>query len=139
MSLYKRNGDAYLTSNRDPQLKNTLQVYNDLADYLKKYDADCDTMKKYIIGTISTLDTPMNAKAKGETALAAYFRGITQKDFQRERDEILNTTTDSIRELSTLVRDCFDDKHMCTIGGESAIKENAELFDSVEAFVQALR
>ena len=137
MSLFKRNGDAYLTSYRDPQLVNTLQVYENLADYLEKYDADYDTIKKYIIGTISTLDTPMNAKAKGETALASYFRGVTQKDFQREREEILNTNADDIRKLSSLIRDCFDGNHMCTIGGESAIRENENLFDNIEAFVQA--
>ncbi len=137
MSMFKRNGDAYLTSYRDPQLKDTLQVYEGLADYLDKYDANYDTMKKFIIGTISALDTPMNAKAKGETALTAYFRGVTQEDFQKERDEILSAKAEDIRALSSLVRDCFDGKHMCTIGGESAIKENEELFDSVEAFVQA--
>ena len=137
MSAFKRTGDAYLVSYRDPHLANTLKVYEALADYLDKYDADEKTMSKYIIGTISALDTPMNAKAKGELALTAYFAGLSEEDFQKERDEILKARAADIRGLSSLIRDCFDGRHICVFGSEAAIKKHEDIFDNIEAFIQA--
>jgi Zn-dependent M16 (insulinase) family peptidase len=137
MSAFKRTGDSYLVSYRDPHLAGTLKVYEELAAYLEKYEADEKTMTKYIIGTISSLDTPMNARAKGATALTAHFGGLTEEDFQRERNEILNASAEDIRKLSALIRDSFDGKHICVFGSEAAIRKHEELFDDTEAFIQA--
>lgn len=137
MSAFKRTGDAYLVSYRDPHLENTLKVYGALADYLEKYEADDKTMSKYIIGTISSLDTPLNAKAKGELALTAYFGGLSEEDFQRERDEILGASSGDIRALGNLVRDCFDGRHVCVLGSEALIRKHENIFENIEAFIQA--
>lgn len=137
MSAFKRSGDVYLVSYRDPHLKNTLDVYDGLADYISQYDADEKTMTKFIIGTISGLDTPMNARAKGETALTSYFAGLTQEDFQREREEILNASPKDIRALKDMLKDSFDGKHICVIGSEASIRKHEEVFDNIEAFIQA--
>lgn len=40
-------------------------------------------MTKYIIGTFSALDTPMNPEAKGSRSLSAYLEGITYEQIQR--------------------------------------------------------
>lgn len=137
MSGFKRTGDAYLVSYRDPQLVNTLEVYGKLADYLESYDADEKAIAKFIIGTISTMDTPMNARANGETALNAYFAGLKERDFQKDRDEVLSATAEDIRSLAPLVRSCFDGKHVCVVGSEAAISNAEDLFDSIEPLVQA--
>ena len=39
-------------------------------------------MTKYIIGTISDLDVPLNPYAKGELSLGAWFAGITEEELQ---------------------------------------------------------
>ena len=41
-------------------------------------------MTKYIIGTISDLDVPLNPYAKGELSLGAWFAGITEEELQRD-------------------------------------------------------
>ncbi len=137
MSAFKRSGDMYLVSYRDPHLKNTLRVYDELADFLKTYDADEKTMSKLIIGTISGLDTPLNAKAKGETALTSYLRGLSEADFQKERDEVLSADAAAIRSLASLIRESLDNEHICVLGSEAAIRENSEIFEKTEAFIQA--
>ena len=40
-------------------------------------------MTKYIIGTFSALDTPMNPEAKGSRSLSAYLEGIPTSRFKR--------------------------------------------------------
>ena len=57
-------------------------------------------MTKYIIGTVSELDTPMNAAAKGALCLNAWYTGYTEEDFQREREEILDAGPEEIRRLA---------------------------------------
>ena len=136
LSSFKRNGDCYLVSYRDPHLKNTLEVYKKLPDYAGDFDADERTMTKYIIGTVSELDTPMNAKSKGETSFASYFAGLTEADYQREREEVLSTTPERIRELKPMLCDTFDEKHVCVLGSEAAIKKHNDIFDHTESFIQ---
>ncbi len=136
MSSFKRNGDCYLVSYRDPHLKNTLDVYKRLPEYAGDFEADERTMTKYIIGTVSELDTPMNAKSKGETSFASYFAGLTEADYQKERDEVLSTTPQRIRELKAMLEDTFDEKHICVLGSEAAIKKHNDIFDHTESFIQ---
>ena len=61
-----RNGDMYFVSYRDPNLSKTNEVYDGIPAYLEQFTADEHEMTKYIIGTISEMDTPMNPFAKGE-------------------------------------------------------------------------
>ncbi len=136
MSAFRRSGDAYLTSYRDPNLSETYRVYDELSAYLERFDADEREMTKYIIGTISELDTPLNAKAKGAFALDCYMTGITEEMLQKERDQILNASSEDIRALAPLVRDTFDKEHICVIGSEAAVNKNSRMFDLTESLVQ---
>ena len=136
MSGFKRTGDAYLVSYRDPHLKNTLDVYEGLPAFAAGFEADERTMTKYIIGTVSELDTPMNAKAQGALALNAWFAHLTEEEFQKERTEILSAGQDSIRNLAPLLTDTFDGRHICVVGSEAEIRKHEAVFDHVETLVQ---
>ena len=85
MGAFQRTGDSYLASYRDPHLERTLEVYRGLPEYLRNFQADEREMTKYIIGTVSELDTPMNAAAKGALCLNAWYTNYTEEDFQKER------------------------------------------------------
>lgn len=136
MSGFRRTGAMYLASYRDPHLKNTLDVYKKLADYVEGFEADERAMTKYIIGTISELDTPMNAKAQGDLALNCYFSGLTEENFQKERSQILEAGEKDIQSLGQLIRDSLKGEHICVLGSEGAINKHKEMFDHIEAFVQ---
>ena len=89
---FGRGGNACISSYRDPNVGRTLEVYRGIGDYVRNFEADERQMTKYIIGTISELDVPMNPSAKGQTSESAWFNGITEADFQQERDQILDAT-----------------------------------------------
>ena len=136
MSGFKRNGNSYLVSYRDPHLLNTLEVFAGLPDYLRTFEADEETMTKYIIGTVSTLDTPRGASAKGAIALSAYYNGITEEMIQKERDQILAADAADIRALADMIEAALDGTNICVVGSESAIEKHKDLFEDVEALVQ---
>ena len=68
------DGDVYFTSYRDPNLKETNQVYEDIPKFLESFTADERDITKNIIGTISTLDTPLTPQAKGSRSLSICFQ-----------------------------------------------------------------
>lgn len=122
------NGNSYLVSYRDPNLKETNEVYEGIYDFLKNFDEDERDMTKYVIGTISNLDTPRTPRAKGSTSFSAYMTGMTQEDLQKQRNEILGVTKEDIRGLADIIKSILDANNICVIGNENKIEENKDLF-----------
>ena len=128
MSGFRRNGDTFFVSYRDPNLKNTLDVYQGVPQYLREFQADEREMTKYVIGTISDLDTPLTPSLKGARGLSAWYSGVTDEMLKKERDEILNAKPEDIRALAGIVREILKTGALCVIGNEEAMKKDQELF-----------
>lgn len=135
MTTFLRSGESYFVSYRDPNLSDTLDVYDRIPEYIKSFSPDERDMTKYIIGTFSALDTPMNPEAKGSRSLSAYLEGITYEQIQKERNEILNAQPEDIRRLADLVEAVLKKDSICVIGNENMIKESAGLFENVEKLI----
>lgn len=135
MNTFLRSGESYFVSYRDPNLSDTLDVYDRIPEYIKSFSPDERDMTKYIIGTFSALDTPMNPEAKGSRSLSAYLEGITYEQIQKERNEILNAQPEDIRRLADLVEAVLKKNSICVIGNENMIKESAGLFENVEKLI----
>jgi len=129
------NGNSFFTSYRDPNLKETNEIYNGIYEYLRTFDADDRDMTKYVIGTISNIDRPLTPRAKGTNSLAAYMTGTTAEDLQKQRDDILEVSKDDIRSLSEMIRAILDTGNICVIGSENKIEENEDLFTEVKQLI----
>jgi Zn-dependent M16 (insulinase) family peptidase len=132
---FTRGGNSYFTSYRDPNLSETLKAYDETEKYLKQFNADEREMTKYIIGTISEVDAPLTPSMKGQRSDFNYFSGISGQDLQKERDEILSTKVDDIRNFAQLVADVMKQNYICVLGNEETIKQNKSIFkDIVKVF-----
>ena len=123
-------------SYRDPKLAKTNEVYDGIPAYLEQFEADEREMTKYIIGTISELDTPLTPSMKGSRSLAAYLGERSFEQIQKNRDELLSTTVEDLRKLSGAVAAITEAGHICVIGSESKITEEKERFEHVEQLIQ---
>jgi Zn-dependent M16 (insulinase) family peptidase len=128
---FERNGNMVLGSYRDPNLKETLTVYDETAQYLRNFSVDQREMTKYVIGTMSQLDTPLTPSQKGERATNNYIRNISQDMIQQERNEILATQQEHICKLADLMDDAMKKNYLCVLGNEQKIKENINIFQQV--------
>jgi len=135
MSGFKRSGETYLVSYRDPNLTKTMEVYQHAPAYIRSFVADERQMTKYIIGTISELDVPMTPAAKGSMSMTAYFTGVTEEQLQRERDEVLEATVEDIQKLADITESVLRQNYLCVIGNESVIEANRDKFLNVEHLV----
>ncbi len=128
-----RQGDLVFVSYRDPNLTETLKVFEETGDYLRNFNADERDMTKYIIGTVSGLDMPLTPSQRGLRGLNCYLSGITDEIVQQTRDEILDATVEDIRALAAPVEAAMSQANICVVGNEDAIAANSALFDNVES------
>ena len=135
MCNFLYGGNGYFVSYRDPNLSETNEVFMGLPEYLRNFKADEREMTGYILGTISMLDMPSTPAMKGEGAYIRYMRGITDEDRQKERDEVLSASQESIRETAEIVQAVLDNNNICVVGSAAAIEKNEDLFDYTEDLI----
>lgn len=128
---YEWSGNMCFVSYRDPNLRETLNIYDETVDFLNNFHVDDREMTKYIIGTISRLDAPLTPSMEGEIAVENYIRGITHEDIQREREEVLNTGQDDIKSLAGMISNMMEQNYYCILGSEEKIKENKDIFSNL--------
>jgi len=126
----------YFTSYRDPNLKETLNIYDEMPVYLEKFKADEREMTKYIIGTVSELDTPLSPSMKGQIASANFISGVTFEDIQRERNEVLEAKATDIAGLSKLITAVMDEKYICVLGNEDKLRNNKDVFNKLVDIIE---
>lgn len=125
---FDRSGNMFAASYRDPNLKETINVYDKMSEYIRSFNPDNREMAKYIIGTISEMDFPLTPSMKGDRAAANYICKVTHEDMQRERDEVLSTKPEDIKAFADMAEDLMKQNYICVIGNESKIKENGDVF-----------
>ena len=135
MSGFKRSGESFFVSYRDPHLRRTLEVYEGVPEYVRTFAADEREMTKYIIGTISGKDVPRTPQTQGALGRMAYFRGLTVEMLQKERDQILNATVEDIHALAPLIQAVLSDDQLCVVGSESAIEKAKDVFMETKPLV----
>ena len=132
MNGYMKNGDTYFVSYRDPNLEKTNEIYDGIPAYIEHFTADERDMTKYIIGTISDMDVPMNPSTKGDRSMAAYLQNISYEEIQKERDQVIGATQEDIRGLRDMIAAVLAENNLCVVGNEETLQECAEMFGEVK-------
>ncbi|MCR5626396.1 MAG: insulinase family protein [Lachnospiraceae bacterium] len=135
MSAFSRDGEGYMASYRDPKLKETIDVFDQAYKYVSEFNADDRLMLKYIIGTVSNLDTPLTPVTKGARSLMHYMENNTEEELQKARDEVLSCDPEAIRALAPYLKAVTDANNLCVLGGEDRINENKDEFKNIRALV----
>lgn len=132
-SLYfhRRNGSFALGSYRDPNIRETLDVYDKLPEYVENLKVSEEELNKYIIGTMSPLEQPKSAVSKGVTALNRLKTGLTAADIVELKEEILATTADDLSAVSSDIKKVLADSTIVVIGNKAQIDDEEDLFDEV--------
>ncbi|HOH47341.1 MAG TPA: insulinase family protein, partial [Candidatus Cloacimonadota bacterium] len=130
-------GHQYFASYQDPNLVETLDVYDRVAEYLRNYEGSEDEILRCIIGTIATLDYPMSPELKGGRSTEDYITGFSHTDRQQIRTEILDTKPEDIRSFAPMIESLMEKNHFAVYGSEQKITENKAIFDIVTPVFKA--
>ena len=89
-------------------------------------------MTRYIIGTMSELDTPLTPRLKGSRSLQIWLDGDTDEKRNARRAKLLSSTQEDIRALARFTDVVMEDQALCVVGNEGKIKEAANLFGEIK-------
>jgi len=115
------SGILTFLSYRDPNLLETLDVFDGTAEFLEGVDIDDRELTKCIIGAIGDIDTYLLPDAKGYTSMIRYLTGTSDAYLQQIRDEILSTTVDDFRIFAEVLRRARTEGLIKVLGSKSAI------------------
>ena len=79
------------------------------------------------------MDTPLTPASRAQRSLNAYLTGVTLKDLQKERDEVLDATQEDIRALADLIDAVLKEQAICVIGNEEKLREESGLFQELKS------
>jgi Zn-dependent M16 (insulinase) family peptidase len=122
----RRSGVLAFASYRDPNLLETIDVYDQAANFLRDIPVSEDELTKAIIGAVSDLDAYQLPDAKGYTSMARHLAGDTDEDRQKRRDQVLSTTADDFKSFADVLMRAKEKGLVGVLGSPAAIKEAKE-------------
>jgi len=113
------NGDIFCYSYRDPDIENTKKAYEGMSEFLTEYVRENMPLTDMIIGTLNTIDPLLSPAGICDQECMRYMKGITASDIERIREQILATTSDSLKPLVNVLQ-IFEKKGIfCAVSGKT--------------------
>lgn len=137
-SFDRRSGLFSFTSYRDPNLLQTLDIFDQTARFLRETPVSDSELTKSIIGVIGQLDDYMLPDAKGYASMVRHLLGESDEFRQQMRDEVLATTAQDFRRFADALESVRARGLVVVMGSPDAIRQaNAERGNWLE-FVRVL-
>ncbi len=132
-SEFSSDGRVILISERDPNLKETLDAFKGTVDYLKNFQATDDEMNNYIIGAIKPY---VNLKAQGplvqcELCDSMYLTNTSSTELLDAENQALSTTPQDIRNYGDMLDKILKQNIYFVEGSKDKIQQNSQLFNEI--------
>jgi Zn-dependent M16 (insulinase) family peptidase len=118
----RHTGVFNFVSYRDPNLIETLDIYDKTSEFLACLEIDEAEITRSIIGAIGELDTYLLPDAKGFTSLARWLAKVSDEDLQRQRDEVLGTKAADFHHLGDALHTVREHGRVAVVGDTAALK-----------------
>ncbi len=125
------NGILYVYSYRDPNIKNTIDIYDQIDKFVENMSFDEKEMKQFIIGTVNQFNPPMTTFTKGSRSINMYLSGRTIEDYENYLENMLHTTVDDLKKFAQIIKKAMKENHLVVVGNDIKIDEDANLFDKI--------
>jgi hypothetical protein len=128
-SFDHRSGNFSFLSYRDPNLLETLQNYDQAADFLSGLDNSRltqDELVKTIIGVIGDLDAYQLPDAKGYTSLVRWLANESDADRQQRRDRVLATELADFHLFSQVLADFNAAASVVVLGSPESLQSASQ-------------
>lgn len=124
-------GDYGLVSYRDPNLSETLDIYDQIADFVANLDFPDEELQKLIIGCMGKLDPPLTPDRRGSISMVDHLTGRTHAMKQKYREELLSTKLEDLKAYAGLFLKIKESGNVCVLGNEEKIKKSKPLFNEL--------
>ena len=120
--LDRISGVLTLVSYRDPNLVQTLDIFDRSAQFLEEETLSKDELTKSIIGAVGDLDSHMLPDARGFVSMIRYLTNDTENLRQQMRDELLGTTTAHFKAMGRVLRAVAEEGVVKVLGSSTAME-----------------
>lgn len=126
------NKNTFATfSYRDPNIANTLNVYDNIAHVMASLSLRDEDLKPFIIGAIGKFDPALTEKGKGLKDLDMYLTGKDYKTLESYVEEAKNTDLDKVKDLAEVINKAKEDMSMTVLSNSANIENNKDLFTNI--------
>lgn len=122
---------VYILSFRDPNVKETFEVYGNLPKLIEEGELTAETLQGYILSAYSgyALSTGELAGAKG--ALISHADGKSQDRMLDWMKQLKEVTPEQVKAYAAMYQSLFDKGLRSTSGGAKTIEGNKDLYEQV--------
>jgi Zn-dependent M16 (insulinase) family peptidase len=121
-----------MVSYRDPNVENTLQVYDDTATFLRETHISNDELEKAIIGAIGDIDAYQLPDAKGWSALVRELSGRDEAWRDQLRVEALATTAEDFAAFAEAADILREQGRIAILGRRERLEQAQEALGTLD-------
>ena len=125
------DGAMYLITYRDPNVKETFDVYASLAERIANMNVDQDTLDGYIMSAYSELAKPSGELTGAYNAIDATLAGTKAEKKLEQMRQLKAVTPEVVKASAEIYRKAWENGVHSTSGGAAAINQNADLYESI--------
>ena len=115
--------DAFFYSYRDPNVKNSYDVYRNIVNYLDEFNPSKKEFVNYVIGAVGGISTPNSIVQLIDQWDINYLINVTKKDKIKLKKEALKTTLKDIKDYKKVFTYMMSSNSEYTVGEENKINE----------------
>lgn len=118
---FRKSGNMFFVSYRDPNLDQTLAIYKEVVDFVESLELSERENLQYLIGTISQMDFPFTPATEGKTGQIYYLMNVEEAEIQQARDELFMTDNQILRSFAPMLKACLEQDEYCVFGNAQSI------------------
>jgi Zn-dependent M16 (insulinase) family peptidase len=117
------SGIYTLSSYRDPNLFESLQIFDETAAFLRQGELHKEEIIKSIIGAIGDLDAYLLPDAKGYSSMVRFLVKEDDQGRQQFRDEVIGTSVQDFRRFANILDGIRASQAVAVMGAREALEE----------------
>ena len=126
-----REGTFIASTYRDPNIDYTLDVYDDLGNWLLEGDFSQSDLDEYIIGSVNNFDPVLSPSAQGNFAYSRFVKGSKYEDEVQLLEDALTANVQAVSEYGKLMNEVMERGKYIVVGNPESIDNASATFDKI--------
>lgn len=126
-----QTGSFATYSYRDPNLENTLEVYNNIPKFLEETKVTDGELLPLIIGAVGRLDPPKTERSKASFDLSLFIGNKEYEEIDELIENALEADMETLKSKTSILKEAIDTASLAILGNSNTINEKKEMFDRV--------
>lgn len=131
-------GNMTLYTYQDPKLETSLQIIEEIPNYIVGIKMDSNTLDDYKIGAFSRFEQELGLNDHpaviGETLQHYNLSGLTDNQLEIIKKEIFHTTIEDIKKQGIILGELIKDRRYSVAGSRGKLLTNSHHFDIIQSF-----